>query len=296
MEQGEISMRCSLLAVIVFMAAGSFAAQEDQKADGGIDCSCEIKAVDFQDPAEHQAAMLKEFDKDKDGKLSDAERDEAQMSALKHKVEQCQAMRDSFDKDNDGKLSAAEEAEFDKAVAAKEEKLSGLLTKFDADKDGKLNAEERKNAIETGMAQRLENWLEKFDKDKSGNLNAEESQAMLTDIRSSLEQKREMMWKQFDSDKDGMLNDMERGNALKALGDAFQKRHQEKLAKYDMDKDGKLSAEEQKAIQAAAIFCSCSAGDDSKKAALRADDLSSDKAIDTSADKSKSMDATDDAR
>jgi Ca2+-binding EF-hand superfamily protein len=294
-------MRCSLLAVIAFMAVGmaatSFAAQEDEKnAAGGIDCSCEIKAVNFEDPAEHQAEMMKEFDADKDGKLSDAERDAAQWSVLTHTVEQCQAMRDTFDKDKDGKLSAAEEAEFDKSIASGKEKIGGLLTKFDADKDGKLDAEERKNAIETGMAQRLENWLEKFDKDNSGKLDAEESNALMADVRSSLEQRREQMWKQFDSDNDGKFNDMERGNALKALGDAFQKRHQEKLARFDADKDGKLSAEEQKSIQAAAIFCSCSAGDESEKSAQRADALSSDKAIDTSADESKSMDTSDDTR
>ena len=288
-------MKCTCMSAIIAivalgLATSSFAAQEDAKdADRGINCSCEIRNVDFTSADEHQAEMMKEFDKDGDGKLSANERDEAQWSALTHTVEQCQAMRDKFDKDKDGKLSQAEEAEFDKSMAEVRDDSSGLLTKFDADKDGELSAEERKHAIETSMAQSLENWLQKFDKDSDGKLDANESLALMGDIRSSLEERREKMWKQFDSDSDGKLNDMERGSALKAIGDAYQKRHQQMVSKFDADKDGKLSADERKQIQPAAIFCSCDAGDEAKSA-LKSDDMKSETPISTSADDSKFQD------
>ena len=61
-----------------------------------------------------RADMMKKFDKDGDGKLSDEERAAAREA---RKAEQEKAMLAKFDKDGDGKLNDAEKAESDKAMS-----------------------------------------------------------------------------------------------------------------------------------------------------------------------------------
>lgn len=288
------AMLCIIAGIALGFVPVSFAAQEEAaKADGGISCSCEIKNVDLKGAEEHQQAMMEKFDKDKDGKLSAAERDEAQWAVLQEMVENCQAMRDRFDKDSDGKLSGAEEAEFNKALESRQEHAAAKLAQFDADKDGILSAEERKHAIETSMAQSLENWLQKFDKNSDGTLDVNESHALIADLVASVEQRREKLWKQFDTDKDGKLSDSERNTAKDAIKAAFEKRHQQIVALFDKDKDGKLSQEERAKIEPAAIFCSCELREKTagEKTAEATKEEAGQKAIDTSADKKMPTDA-----
>ncbi|OGV70281.1 MAG: hypothetical protein A2283_00265 [Lentisphaerae bacterium RIFOXYA12_FULL_48_11] len=78
--------------------------------------------------------MLKKFDKDGDGKLSDEEKTAAKAAWDKQMLEK-------FDKDKDGKLSD-EEKEAAKN-ARKDEMKKKMLEKFDKDKDGKLSDEEK---------------------------------------------------------------------------------------------------------------------------------------------------------
>jgi hypothetical protein len=78
--------------------------------------------------------MLKEFDKDGDGKLSEEER-KAMREAMK---ERHKDKFKEFDKDGDGKLSEAERE------AMKEARKAEWLKKYDTDGDGKLSEEERK--------------------------------------------------------------------------------------------------------------------------------------------------------
>jgi uncharacterized membrane protein len=78
--------------------------------------------------------MLKKFDKDGDGKLSDEERKamrEAMQERNKEKFKK-------FDKDGDGKLSDEERK------AMREAHKAEWIKKFDKDGDGKLSEEERK--------------------------------------------------------------------------------------------------------------------------------------------------------
>lgn len=80
-----------------------------------------------------------------------------------------------FDKDGDGKLSDEERATMREAHQARmEERRKEMLEKFDADKDGKLSPEEREKAREARKAE----MLEKFDKDGDGKLSEEERAAM----------------------------------------------------------------------------------------------------------------------
>jgi len=78
--------------------------------------------------------IVKEYDKDGDGKLSKEERKEAR-AAMKAKA------LAEFDKDGDGKLNA-EERKAAKESRAKKRK-ERMLKKFDKDGDGKLSKEER---------------------------------------------------------------------------------------------------------------------------------------------------------
>lgn len=80
--------------------------------------------------------MMKKFDKDGDGKLSDEEKAEIR-KAMANRTPPAHIL-EKFDKDGDGKLSDEE-----KAGMRKE-----MMAKFDKDGDGKLSPEERKAAME----------------------------------------------------------------------------------------------------------------------------------------------------
>jgi hypothetical protein len=82
-------------------------------------------------------AIVKEFDKDGDGKLSEDER-KAMREALKVRMEdRRKQMLEKYDADGDGKLSEAEIAK------ARADRQAELLKKYDKDGDGKLSEEER---------------------------------------------------------------------------------------------------------------------------------------------------------
>ena len=88
--------------------------------------------------------VIKKFDKDGDGKLSEEER-AAMREARKAEMEaRHKENLAKYDTDKDGKLSDAEK-EAMRAARKKE-----LLAKYDKDGDGKLSEEERKAAIEAG--------------------------------------------------------------------------------------------------------------------------------------------------
>ena len=80
-----------------------------------------------------------------------------------------------FDKDGDGKLSADEmKAMREARIAKMEEMKKEMLEKYDADKDGKLSEDERAKA----RADREAEMLKKFDTDGDGKLSDEEKAKM----------------------------------------------------------------------------------------------------------------------
>lgn len=82
--------------------------------------------------------VIKEFDKDGDGQLSNEERT-AMVDTMRAKSEERnKAMLEKYDADKDGKLNAEE------AGKARSERQAELLKKYDKDGDGKLSNEERK--------------------------------------------------------------------------------------------------------------------------------------------------------
>ncbi len=106
--------------------------------------SCMIASAEDQTPRKQRSGpppeLIKEFDKDGDGKLSDDEKS---------------AMRDAM-------------------KSRLKERHKEVMERFDADKDGKLSPEEREKARAAHKAK----MLEKFDKDGDGNLSEEERAAM----------------------------------------------------------------------------------------------------------------------
>lgn len=81
--------------------------------------------------------LIKEYDKDGDGKLSDDERKAMQEAVRAKREAQQKADLAKYDKDGDGKLSAEER----KTMMS--ERQAELLKKYDADGDGKLSSDER---------------------------------------------------------------------------------------------------------------------------------------------------------
>ena len=95
------------------------------------------KGPKHKGPKANKEEILKKFDKDGDGKLSEDER-AAVREAMKAKMDAKKAeILAKFDKDGNGELSEDERA------AAREAKKAEILTKFDKDGDGKLNDAER---------------------------------------------------------------------------------------------------------------------------------------------------------
>ena len=76
-----------------------------------------------------------------------------------------------FDEDGDGKLSESERKAMGEARRAKmEERRQEMIAKFDKDGDGKLNEDERAQAMESRKAE----VLKRFDTDGDGTLSKEE--------------------------------------------------------------------------------------------------------------------------
>jgi hypothetical protein len=90
------------------------------------------------------AEVLKEFDKDGDGKLSDDERKAMREAMQARAEERRQEMIKKYDKDGDGKLSEEErKTMMEEQRAAMEARRAEMMKKYDKDGDGKLNEEER---------------------------------------------------------------------------------------------------------------------------------------------------------
>lgn len=85
---------------------------------------------------------------------------------------------EKFDKDGDGKLSEAERAELkQEMMQRKEAREAKMLKRFDTDKDGTLSREEKKAAFPTIREENMvihQAALKEFDKDGDGNLSPAE--------------------------------------------------------------------------------------------------------------------------
>ncbi len=162
-----------------------------------------------------KAKFMERFDTDKDGQISDAEKEAIKAQFEARHAERKARFMEKFDTDKDGQISDAEKeaikAEFGKcgprrhgkcgrkgphhgkccgprpelsdeqkaAMKAKfEARRAEMLAKFDADKDGKLSCDERKAAREARHAERKARFMEKFDTDKDGQISDAEKEAI----------------------------------------------------------------------------------------------------------------------
>ena len=152
-------------------------------------------------------------------------------------------MMKQFDKDGDGRLSAEERKAAVEAIKNKtvnldelrQKHVDDIMAKFDKDGDGKLDKKELAVFLEE-QRKMLENRrkrfprrefripkevIAEFDKDGDGKLNTEERKAMFKQAR----EKREALMKKYDSDGDGKLNDEERDRLIEDPEVKKQMRH-----------------------------------------------------------------------
>ena len=161
--------------------------------------------------------IIERYDTDKDGKLSEAER-EAAMKAYRERRE-----LQYYDKNKDGKLDEAETAARDKGRAEREKRQKAFMDNYDKNKNGKIDEEER-DAIREYYRNR------RYDTNNDGKI--DESEAAARDKR------RKEFYDRFDKNKNGQIDENERG----AIGEYY--RNREMMRRYDKNEDGKLDEAE----------------------------------------------------
>lgn len=150
-----------------------------------------------------RARLLEQYDTDKDGHLSESER-QAAGNHLKAKGQVLRdRVREQFDADKDGKLS---DTERQTAKATLQEKGSALRTRaleqFDANKDGQLSEEERAT-----LKAAVHSLQQKRRAAGAGGDGRREAKAAA---------RQQHLLEQFDTDKDGQLSEAERAKAREA--------------------------------------------------------------------------------
>ena len=161
--------------------------------------------------------VLKEYDKDKDGKLSESERATA-MTAFRARMD----LR-RYDANNDGKLD-------EKETAARDKRRKEFLDRFDKNKNGEIDEDER-SAIGEYYRNR------RYDTNNDGKLDEKETAAR-DKANADREKTRKEMYEKFDKNKNGRIDEDERSG----IGDWFRNRREHET--YDKNKDGKLDEAE----------------------------------------------------
>jgi Ca2+-binding EF-hand superfamily protein len=113
---------------------------------------------------------LRHFDKNKDGKLSDEERQFMQEEVRKYNEQVRAEAIKQWDKNGDGKL---DDSELAAARAASEKARADYLKMFDKDGNGKIDEKERE-AVRAFRKKQYEELLAKYDENKDGSLSREE--------------------------------------------------------------------------------------------------------------------------
>ena len=148
------------------------------------------------DPA-MRIQLMREYDKDGDGRLNEEERAEA-VKSIKGKMADLQQMRlkhaegviKKYDKDGDGKLDAGELSEFleeqrqmfarSRGQRQARQVPADILAKYDKDGDGKLSRQERQQ-MHNDMVAKRQALIKKYDKDGDGKLSDAEKEQLIGD-------------------------------------------------------------------------------------------------------------------
>ena len=160
---------------------------------------------------------IKEYDKNKDGKLDEKEQEVAR-AAFRARMD----LR-RYDTNNDGKLD-------EKETAARDKRRKEFLDRFDKNKNGQIDEDER-GAIGEYYRNR------RYDTNNDGKLDEAETAAR-DKANADREKARKEMYEKFDKNKNGRIDEDERSG----IGDWFRERRE--LQTYDKNKDGKLDEAE----------------------------------------------------
>lgn len=214
-----------------------------------------------------RAAVLRQFDKDKNNRLGDAERVDANKLlaagrtprlALPGNANQQATpqgtqggvanQRIQWDKDGDGKFSDEERAIYQKEMKDRYAKMQAEnVRKYDTDGDGKVSGDEWKVA----NAERMKAWREKNP----------EAAARYDKQRETYKKQQEERLAKYDENGDGKLSGDEWKAIQKDQMEAwkeknpeayaqYKKRQQDYIDKHDTDGDGELSNDERQAANA----------------------------------------------
>ena len=144
---------------------------------------------------EFRRRMEARLDTNKDGKVSDAERQAARAADEKRRAEERAKMHfRRFDADRDGKLNEKEQAAHDKHIeedkardAEREKRRAAFMAEFDTNKNGRIDEGAEREAAGAAMRKRMEERrreMEKqFDEDKDGKLSEAETAKMREEMR-----------------------------------------------------------------------------------------------------------------
>lgn len=216
-----------------------------------------------------QEEMLRRFDVDGNGELSEDEQRQARQTLGQER--QMVTWTKLFDRDGDGELSTEEiqaaRQEVAKAAQSIEEKMVAL---HDANGDGRLDEQEvaafrpqrgkdkkAASAAGAGFPQRAKRMLQPFDRDRDGRISDREFQ----DVRRTLEQRAQSgnapfvteMFRKFDRDGDGEVSDEEWRLVHESIGELRPadggrgKRQGRKALPFDVNGDGREDSVEKEA-------------------------------------------------
>ncbi len=208
--------------------------------------------------------VLEKFDKDKDGKLTDKEREAANAWLAKGLRPPGRGYTswgiDRWDTDGDGKLSEQERKARSEHFRLRTEQWRKKydLRRYDKNNNGKLDEDElaAKEADRKKTEARMAEWrkrqaerVKKHDADGDGKLNAEERKAMYAAMTAEYRKKRLEQW---DADGDGQISEKETQAERAHYRKQAEERYQKWLLKrHDKDGDGELNDQEQAAFDAA---------------------------------------------
>jgi Ca2+-binding EF-hand superfamily protein len=200
-----------------------------------------------------RAKVMRMFDKDKDGRLTGAERDAANAylgagmgrpglsgtAPPTHAVAPPPLPPDLF---------AQPEPNAPRTDPAWRNRWEQLQARYDADKDGQLSDAEQEMLHEGLRASFRKRLLQQFDKNRDGALDEAEQRAVEEQQRlEEAEWRRQWERMQWDRNKDGQLDRDEQAAMEKHLAEQrqlAQQRRLEWIKRWDKDGDGKLSNEE----------------------------------------------------
>jgi len=185
--------------------------------------------------------MLGEYDKNKDGKLEGAERDEANKALAAGKLPKATALTPPPRAGGDNP---------DRPRGRGEERRQQELEKWDKDGDGELSRDERKDQITAAIKDGRERQVRKWDENGDGILDADERAKVMDDERDKWWLRfDDIGMKHFDGDGDNKLSESESRDIV-AFGEKLEKVGKKwEVNLLDTDGDGEVSREERREMQ-----------------------------------------------